>query len=456
MRESIRVEAGFQRLTGAPMAAAARGCLWIAVAASAFGAVVSPVSSAETTTAATFAAVRQAYERVRTDYVDPVDDEKILRAAIDGMLKNPTIDLRRIDGGEWRQPAHPALDDVAAAFDRIAGQAAIEPQLVADAAITGMIGTLDALSQYIDPQKWRANLAAQQSGSVGLNVTMSGGTVRVVGVIENAPAERAGIAAGDTLLAIGGAPLAGMALEAVVARLRGPLNSEVVLTLSRGRDKPVDRRIVRAPVRLPSVHSGVQNDIGYLSLTRLTDQTPQSLGSAIGRIRSAPGSPPRGYVLDLRDNAGGLLDTAVAVTRMFVDRGLIATTVARGRETQRFEADTSASLKQEPVVVLINEHTAAGAEIVAAALQAAHRAIVIGMPSAGAGTIQTVIPLGEGQGALQLTTSRVITAAGRPLDARGVIPDITEAQSSTGDVARPQQDAQLLAAVNYLRKGRQK
>jgi carboxyl-terminal processing protease len=427
-----------------------RGGVRVFIVAMALGAGASPARSAEADQA--FAAVKEAFDHIRSDYIDVVDDAKVLRAAIKAM--SDALDARSTPGSS------PGLGDVEHAFDMIVMTAPIEPEKLADAAIAGMLDSLDPQSQYIDPPKWRQQLAAPQSGSVGLNLARDAGVVRVAGAIENGPADTAGVVAGDTLVAIDHAPITGLALADVVAKLRGPLKSEIVLTLVRGRGKPVDITLVRAPVYQQSVYSGFQDGIGYLLITRLTEQTPPKLKAAIGKIQAATDAAARlrGFVIDLRDNSGGLLEVAVAVARVFLDRGLIATTTARGRETQRFEANAKDLIEGKPIVVLINEHTAAGAEIVASALQLQHRAVVMGARSAGAGTIQTIIPLGDGHGALRLTTSRIATASGSLLEGSGVIPEIAVAQPLTdaaagSGAAKPPQDAQLQSAMDFLRRG---
>jgi carboxyl-terminal processing protease len=437
-----------------------KGLLKIAIVAMALCAAAFPAGGAQPGTDRAFAAVRDAFEHIRSDYVDTVEDATVLRAAIKGMLD--AFDLHLIDTADVWRPATPSdipgLGDVDSAIDKIAIRGTIEPEQLAHAAIAGMLGALDRQSQYIDPKKWREIVPPPRSGGVGLNLAMDAGVVRVASAIEDGPADKAGVVAGDILVALDGAPIAGLALADVVAKLRGTLDSEIVLTLSRGRGKPIDITVVRAPVYQQSVYSGLKDGVGYLLLTRLSEQTPQNLKAAIGKIQAAAGSQRlRGYVIDLRDNSGGLLEVAVMVTRSFLESGLIATTTARGRETQRFEADAQDLTKAKPIVVLINERTAVGAEIIAGALQQQqHRAVIIGAPSAGAGTIQTIFPLGDGNGALRLTTSRVATASSHPLDGNGIVPDIavTQSQAAVPGVTKPAQDLQLQSAMNFLRQGK--
>jgi carboxyl-terminal processing protease len=430
------------------------------------GAFAFPVRSAEVGDDRGFAAVKEAFGQIRANYVDEIDDAKVIDAAIKAMLKVPGIDPRSIAGNDGPDTAgntEQILGRLESSFKKIQADdaGAIETQKLVDFAIFGMITALDPHTQYIDPPKWRDNLAALQLGGVGLNLTIDAGEVGVVSAIENGPAQKAGIVAGDRIVAIDRAPVAGLPLPQVVARLRGPLDSRILLTVSRGK-KPIEFAVTRATVHPQNVFVRRYDDFGYIVLTGFGELTQPNLKIAIEKLQSGAGKDKlRGYILDLRNNAGGFLDAVVSIAGGFLGNGLVATTRSRDHETQRFEANSRDLTGGKPIVVLINGGTAAGAEIVASALQEHHRATIVGARSAGAGTIQTVIALGEGNGALRLTTSRIYTSAGQPLDQHGVSPDFAVEQPAPSlntrpaDPAAPEsivQDRQFQFALNVLKK----
>ena len=408
-----------------------------------------------------FSPVREAFERIRTDYVDEVDDAAVFRFAILGMTQAPNVDSRMLDSerirramtlGSSSRNSNVIIRALEGAFDEIRATRRVQEQALVDSAIEGMGGGVDPHSEYINPTKWRANVASLQTGSIGLNVTLTAGSIRVVSPIPNGPAERAGIVAGDVITAVDEVPVAGWRLEQVVALFRGPLNSELVLTIVRVI-KSVDVKIVRARVAQESVRFHRHEEIGYIQIVRFNEQTAAALKSALAQLQASP-EALGGYVVDLRDNMGGLLEQAVAATELFVGRGPIASTRGRAAHaTQRFEAHAGDLTQGALMAVLIDESTAAGAEIMAAALQERGRATIVGMPSAGAGTVQTIIPLGDNRGALRLTTSRVHTASGRALEGSGVTPDLVVVQAAVAASAplAPVDDRQLQAALKHLK-----
>lgn len=416
-----------------------------------------------------FAAVRDAFERIRADYVDEVDDAELFRSAVLGMTQVPNVDPRLMDSERMRRALtlgsgsrNPnviirALEGV---FDEIrsAHTDRLEDQALVDAAIEAMVTDLDPHSDYMNPQKWRASQVSQGTGSVGLNVTMVAGSVRVVSPLLNGPGERAGLVAGDVIVAVDGAPLADLTLEQAAALLRGPINSAVILTVeSSGQRRDV--KIMRARVLQESVRFRRYGEVAYIQILRFNEQTAANLRSAVESLQTGP-DRVAGYVVDLRGNAGGLLEGAVAATEMLLGRGLIATARGRdNRETSRFEAQSEDLTKGAPIALLINDGTAAGAEVLAAALQAGRRATVIGTQSLGRGTVQTVISLHDDRGAIRLTTSRLHTPSGRPLEATGVTPDVVVKESAgkpagpaTG-AANATDDLPLQAALTVVREG---
>lgn len=431
----------------------------------ALGVLAQPLAVAETMDASqAFGRAGEAFERIRTDYVDEVDDSALFKSAVLGMVRSPNLDARVLDSerirralklGSRSRNAGVIVRALQGVYDEIRATRRVPYQALVDAAIEGMISGLDHHSLYLNPQQWLANQASQETGGIGLNVAVRDGGVQVVSPILNGPADRAGIVAGDVITAIDGVSVAGRRLEQVVASFRGPLDSAVVLTLVRD-GKSLDVKLVRARVLQDSIHFRRHDDIGYIQIVRFNLQTADALKSAIAKLQSGP-DRLAGYVVDLRDNAGGLLEQAVAATEMLLGSGLIATTRGRNeRAAQRFEARSTDLTNGLPLVLLVNQQTAAGAEIMAAALQEQRRASVVGMRSFGAGTIQTVIPLGEHGGALRLTTSRVHTASGRPLEGHGVTPDVVIEQRTRTASAYTDDDEQLRAALKVLHTNHQR
>ncbi|HXC90455.1 MAG TPA: S41 family peptidase [Stellaceae bacterium] len=301
-----------------------------------------------------------------------------------------------------------------------------DDQLV-ESAINGMLTSLDPHSNYLNTKNFD-DMKVQtrgEFGGLGIEVSMENGLVKVVSPIDDTPAAHAGLKPGDMITQIDGQPVQGMTLPQAVEKMRGPINSDIRLTIQRkGRD-PFDVKLTRATIRIQSVRSHlVGDDIGYIRITSFNEQTDVGLNNAMKSIKQQAGNKLRGIVLDLRNNPGGLLDQAVAVSDAFLDKGEIVST--RGRvadDAQRYDArpgDIAAGL---PVAVLINGGSASASEIVAGALQDHHRAILLGTRSFGKGSVQTIIPL-PGHGAMRLTTARYYTPSGRSIQAKGIEPDI--------------------------------
>ena len=295
-----------------------------------------------------------------------------------------------------------------------------------EAAIRGMLADLDPHSSYLNAESF-SDMRVQtkgEFGGLGIEVTMENGFVKVVSPIDDTPAFRAGVQAGDLITHLDGEPVLGMTLSDAVKKMRGPVSSDIVLTIRREGEDPLEIAITRDIIKIKSVRSRVEGDVGYLRVTTFNEQTTPGIEREIEKLNSEIGDKPRGYVLDLRNNPGGLLDEAIGVSDAFLHQGEIVST--RGRDTddsQRFNARQGDIAEGLPLVVLINGGSASASEIVAGALQDHRRAIIMGTPSFGKGSVQTIIPL-SGHGAMRLTTARYYTPSGRSIQAKGIDPDI--------------------------------
>ena len=319
-------------------------------------------------------------QRVRAEYVDPVDDKDLIENAINGML-------------------------------------------------TG----LDPHSSYMNAKSFK-DMQIQtkgEFGGLGIEVNEDKGLIKVVSPIDDTPAARGGIKPGDIITALDGKTLVGLSLNEAVEKMRGPPNSKIVLTIKRaGVDKPIEVPLVRETIKLQVVKSRMEpGDIGYVRLSQFTEQADAGLKQAIRSLKQQSGGKLRGLILDLRNNPGGLLDQAVAVSSDFIEQGEIVSTRARHPDdSQRWDAKGNDILSGVPLVVLINGGSASASEIVSGALQDHHRAVVLGTRSFGKGSVQTVIPL-PGNGAMRLTTARYYTPSGRSIQALGITPDVVVQES---------------------------
>ena len=316
----------------------------------------------------------------------------------------------------------------------------VSDQELIESAIRGMLASLDPHSSYLDEKSFQ-DMGVQtkgEFGGLGIEVTMENGLVKVVSPIDDTPAFRAGVQAGDLVSHLDGDPVLGLTLAEAVEKMRGPVNTDIVLTILRAGREPFDVTITRDIITVQSVRSRLEGDIGYLRITVFNEQALPGLERAIKELQDEAGEPLQGYVLDLRNNPGGLLDQAVAVSDAFLDRGVIVST--RGRyadDAQLFNAREGDLAEGLPVVVLINGGSASASEIVAGALQDYGRAIVMGTQSFGKGSVQTIIPL-SGNGAMRLTTSRYYTPSGVSIQATGIKPDIEVPQGRLESIDTPQ------------------
>ncbi len=328
---------------------------------------------------------------VRSDYVDKTNDEKLLTSAIDGIVKS-----------------------------------------------------LDPHSSYMDAKSYRDMQATTsgQFGGLGMQVNMEDGVLKVVSPIDDTPAARAGILAGDVINQVDGAPVKGMTLTQAVEKMRGTPGTEIKLEILRkGKDEPLNLTLVREIIKVSSVRQEVEgDDVGYIRLTQFTGRVSDDLKQAVQALQTKiPPDKLKGYILDLRNNPGGLLDQAVRVAGAFLVSGEIVS--IRGRDSdhvQRFNAVPGDLIDGKPLIVLINGGSASASEIVAGALQDQKRATIVGSRTFGKASVQTIIPLGAGNGALRLTTARYYTPSGRSIQAQGIAPDIQALQDVPKEVADAQ------------------
>src|SRR5438876_6253616 len=296
-----------------------------------------------------------------------------------------------------------------------------------ESAINGMLTSLDPQSNYLNTKNFN-DMKVQtrgEFGGLGIEVSMENGLVKVVSPIDDTPAARAGLKPGDLITHLDGEPVQGMTLPEAVEKMRGPVSSEIKLTIRReGRD-PFDVKLTRATIKIQSVRSHLEGDnIGYIRVTTFNEQTDTGLNNAMKNLKQQAGNKLVGVILDLRNNPGGLLDQAVAVSDAFLEKGeIVSTRGRRGEDAQRYNARAGDIASGLPVAVVVNGGSASASEIVAGALQDHHRAVLLGTRSFGKGSVQTIIPL-PGHGAMRLTTARYYTPSGRSIQARGIDPDI--------------------------------
>jgi carboxyl-terminal processing protease len=298
-----------------------------------------------------------------------------------------------------------------------------------ESAINGMLAGLDPHSSYMDAKSFQDMRSGIEGrfGGLGMEVTMEDGLVKVVAPIDETPAAKAGIMANDLISHLDDEPVKGLTLNQAVEKMRGAPNTRIKLRIIRkGADKPIEISITRDIIQVRPVRASLQgDDVAYVRITQFNQQTTDGMRKVIGELSSQAGDKLKGFIIDLRNNPGGLLDQSITVSESFLDRGEIVSTRGRNaEETQRFYARSADMTKAKPIIVLINGGSASASEIVAGALQDHKRATIIGTRSFGKGSVQTIIPLGSGNGALRLTTARYFTPSGRSIQAKGITPDI--------------------------------
>lgn len=335
----------------------------------------------------------QVYEQVQMHYVREVDEEALVTAASEEMRK--------------RYP------DPSKAKDK---------DLV-EAAVYGMLGSLDTYSTYLDEEHWRSlrEQTRGRFGGLGIEVRKEGDFIEIVSPIDGTPAARAGLKTGDRILRANGRSLEGVLLRDAVLELRGEPGSTVVLGIKRGDKPPFDVKLERAIINIASVRWRTEGNIGYIRITSFSERVGEEVAEAVLALKRDLGPRARGLILDLRNNPGGLLDQSIKVSDMFLDKGRIVSTRERVYEHHydALNGDVSGGL---PMVILINSGSASAAEIVAGALKDQHRATLVGTKSFGKGTVQTIIPL-SGSDAVKLTTAIYLTPSGHSVDG-GIVPDV--------------------------------
>lgn len=396
--------------------------------------------------ASMFATFNAVLDQVRAQYIEVTDDRRLLAGAIAAMRKTaPAPQTVANSAGDTAGRSGDLPSDIdgfySAALVVLNNRpTAVDDQRLVQSAIAGMLASLDPHSNYIDAPSFKA-LTMQSKGEfggLGVEIMLENGDFRVVSPIDDSPAARAGIRANDLITHVDGNALEGLTLNEAVGRIRGPLGSRVSLTLLRqGHVGPIDLSAVREVIRVNPIRARMEgSDVGYIRLSQFNGQTTEMLRTQIAALSKDTGSKLKGFIIDVRNNPGGLLDQVVSVADNFLDRGEIVST--RGRKPDaaaRFAAKPGDILKGKPLVVLVNGGTAAGAEILAAALQDNRRATIVGSRSFGKGTVQTIIPLGPDAGAIRLTTASYTTPAGRQIQARGIEPDIEALQTVPDEVA---------------------
>jgi carboxyl-terminal processing protease len=324
------------------------------------------------------------FDRVRSDYVEPVTDEKLIESALNGMLTS-----------------------------------------------------LDPHSGYMNEKAFEEMQVQTRGefGGLGIEVTMENGLVKVVSPIDDTPAAKAGLKPNDYVSMIDDTPVMGLTLSEAVEKMRGPVGSSVRLTVLReGEKKPLEKTLKRDTIKIQSVRSRQEGDVAYIRVSSFTETTYDAMAEAIAKEKKAIGKNFKGVVLDLRNNPGGLLDQAIDISDAFLDQGEIVSTRSRNpAESKRYSATRGDLIHGLPMVVLINEGSASASEIVAGALKDHKRAIVLGMKSFGKGSVQTVVPIKD-HGAIRLTTARYYTPSGVAIQAKGITPDIVVEQAKLQQV----------------------
>ncbi len=326
-------------------------------------------------------------------------------------------------------------------FERVRSQYVTPPEekTLVESAINGMLASLDPHSSYMNAKAFR-DMQVQtrgEFGGLGIEVTMDGGLVKVVSLIDDTPASRAGLQPGDYIVTLDKEPVMGLTLQEAVERMRGKIDTKITLGIRRAGKEPFDVTLTRAKIVVQSVKSRVEGgDIGYVRITSFTEQTTAGLAAALEKFKKELGPKWKGVVLDMRNNPGGLLDQSVKVSDLFLDKGEIVSTRARKAEdVQRWNATPGDAAQGLPIVILINGGSASASEIVAGALQDHKRAIVLGTRSFGKGSVQTIMPV-TGGGAMRLTTALYFTPSGRSIQKDGIKPDI-EVEQAKVEAVKP-------------------
>lgn len=350
------------------------------------------------------------------------------------------------------------LDLFADVFERVRSEYVEEvtdEQLI-EAAIDGMLTSLDPHSSYLNKKNF-ADMRVQtrgEFGGLGIEVTTENGFVKVISPMDDTPAARAGVQPGDFITHLNEEPIVGLSLNEAVEKMRGPVGSDIKVTIRRvNMAEPIQLNLTRASIKVQSVRFRAEQNVGYIRISSFNEQTQPGLDKAMAKLKEQMGTKLIGYVLDLRNNPGGLLDQAVSVSDTFLDKGreIVSTRGRGGKEGDRYTAKPGDVADGLPVVVLINGGSASASEIVAGALQDHKRAIVMGTQSFGKGSVQTIIPLQGQQSAMRLTTSRYYTPSGKSIQQLGITPDIEVQPAKIEELAAAGQRRREADLPNALR-----
>jgi len=308
----------------------------------------------------------------------------------------------------------------------------VDEKTLMENAINGMLAALDPHSSYMNPKVYK-DMQVQtrgEFGGLGIEVTMENGVIKVVSPIDDTPASKAGIQSGDLIFALDGEPVQGLTLQEAVEKMRGKVGTPIKLSIRRDKVKdPIDVSLTRETIKVKAVKFRLEGDVGYIRVTSFTEQATSGVLDAVEKIKKEAGPKLKGYVLDLRNNPGGLLDQAISMVDAFLDKGEIVSVKARKAEdVQRWNAKPGDVANGLPIVVLMNGGSASASEIVAGALQDHRRAIVLGTRSFGKGSVQTIMQV-TGGGAIRLTTALYFTPSGRSIQKEGIKPDIEVEQA---------------------------
>ena len=308
----------------------------------------------------------------------------------------------------------------------------VDEKTLMENAINGMLAALDPHSSYMNPKTYKDMQVTTRGefGGLGIEVTMENGVIKVVSPIDETPAAKAGIQSGDLIYALDGEPVQGLTLQEAVEKMRGKVGTPIKLSIRRASVKdPLDVTLMRDTIKVKSVRFRLEGDVGYVRVTSFTEQSTSGVLDAVEKIKKEAGTKLKGYVLDLRNNPGGLLDQAISMSDAFLDKGEIVSVKARKSEdVQRWNAKAGDVTGGLPIVVLVNGGSASASEIVAGALQDHRRAIILGTRSFGKGSVQTIMQV-TGGGAIRLTTALYFTPSGRSIQKEGIKPDIEVEQA---------------------------
>lgn len=303
----------------------------------------------------------------------------------------------------------------------------VSDQKLIESAVNGMLSSLDPHSSFLDAKSFKYLNEQTQGkfGGLGIEVTMESGVVKVVSPIDDTPAFRAGLKPGDYIISLDGTPVIGMTLNEAVEKMRGKVGTKIKLTIRRASEKPFDVTLKREEIKIQSVKSDIKaKDIAYIRISSFNDGSDQTIKSEFAKMQKKTKNGIKGLIIDVRNNPGGLLDQAVAVSDLFLNEGEIVSTRSRNEEdTLKYNASKGDIAEGLPIVVVINDGSASASEILAGALQDHKRAVILGEKSFGKGSVQSVIPFGK-YGAIRLTTARYYTPSGRSIQAKGIEPDI--------------------------------